>query len=1061
MRNKSYTLKLLGILSLVFVNAANLQAQTKGMIIEPSSGTVLDPTSDGYISTSSTGFTNFVDETGEFEISMNSFPTYGIGETLADIANGPDYGFTDFSVDPDGAATYWTLDGSDNLIFRFRLADYRPNAKGYTVLIDTDQAFGAGDDVNYNSQNPGFEIAIVLRSKHEVSLINIDGQTSCPTPYKTYALSDYHQKSVSGIESGSNLDFFYDFYIPLADINTMTGGTITSSSPLRIAATTNISNTCALEGALSDIGGMDDSQCGGFEGCMELLIENQVATTPGGTFPAQRTSCPTISGTYPVGTINVRGTAEAGSTMKFYLNGTEVPSASVSADGTTGEYTSGDIVTTSTSDVIRVTATASGYSESRLACNSTTITNTSSCFGNSPTVTLDIPGNSGSVEFTVAESALFDATAAAAATLKFFTNGEDISSQGTFSAPSLSAGIFTYTFSMTGGGVKIPCGSSVVTLEDTTNGLCPTASNSACRSNSCGSQTFANSPVITTSPIETTTTSISGTSDANANVSLYVDGSSIGSVTANGSGSWIFNSLDLSAYGCKDLTATANFTGSCTSTETASINIGNRATAPTITSGYCAGTSSPLNIITGTSSEAEGATITVYFNSSQLGTTTVNEAGTWAFTYPTGITTSGTLEATATDTENCKSSSTLGSATVNATPSQPSITWTTPINAGATSISFSGGTGTKILYMDGSPVYDNSDNLITTTGSSFTGLSSTSSDSHYIYEGAELTLVVDNGTCESPASDAYEVPCNDPSNTIPVSPTTISNHTSGNTVAITVGDGSSNPQNGVIYQFYNSSTAFGPSLLGAGSQLSLSSSAITSNVTLTPKAYKIYPSGCETDLSNVTVTLAGAAVFEFGTQPTSTTICVAGTATLTATVSNANGTPTYQWQSSSTSGSGFSNISGATSASYSAPTSSAGITYYKLLATDNDGTITSDEVTVTINELPDATLTLSSDATICSGATATITLNSSVSGINYQLRDDSDDSNVGSAVAGTGGNITFNVTPSASTTYNVLATNGTTSCNAELTDKVTITVNPVPDATLTLSSDATICSGAT
>ena len=42
----------------------------------------------------------------------------------------------------------------------------------------------------------------------------------------------------------------------------------------------------------------------------------------------------------------------------------------------------------------------------------------------------------------------------------------------------------------------------------------------------------------------------------------------------------------------------------------------------------------------------------------------------------------------------------------------------------------------------------------------------------------------------------------------------------------------------------------------------------------------------------------------------------------------------------------------------------------------------------------DDTLAVSDD-TICLGATATITLSSSVSGVNYQLRLDSDDSSVG------------------------------------------------------------------
>ncbi|OYZ58883.1 MAG: hypothetical protein B7Y19_01680, partial [Sphingobacteriales bacterium 24-40-4] len=115
-------------------------------------------------------------------------------------------------------------------------------------------------------------------------------------------------------------------------------------------------------------------------------------------------------------------------------------------------------------------------------------------------------------------------------------------------------------------------------------------------------------------------------------------------------------------------------------------------------------------------------------------------------------------------------------------------------------------------------------------------------------------------------------------------------------------------------------------------------------------------------------------------------------------------------------------------------------------------------VTVTVNPLPSVGMAVS-DPTICSGATATITLNSSVVGINYQLRLDAGNTNVGAVVAGTGGDITFSVSPTTTTTYNVLATNATTSCSATVTDKSVVTVNPLPGVGMAVS-DATICSGA-
>jgi hypothetical protein len=104
---------------------------------------------------------------------------------------------------------------------------------------------------------------------------------------------------------------------------------------------------------------------------------------------------------------------------------------------------------------------------------------------------------------------------------------------------------------------------------------------------------------------------------------------------------------------------------------------------------------------------------------------------------------------------------------------------------------------------------------------------------------------------------------------------------------------------------------------------------------------------------------------------------------------------------------------------------------------------------LTFSPLPDNTLAVS-DPTICAGEDATISVSNSVVGVTYQLRLDSDDSNVGAPLPGNGGDIDFVLTsPAASATYNVLATVDATSCQAELTDLANLTVNELPDVSLT------------
>ena len=135
-------------------------------------------------------------------------------------------------------------------------------------------------------------------------------------------------------------------------------------------------------------------------------------------------------------------------------------------------------------------------------------------------------------------------------------------------------------------------------------------------------------------------------------------------------------------------------------------------------------------------------------------------------------------------------------------------------------------------------------------------------------------------------------------------------------------------------------------------------------------------------------------------------------------------------------------------------------TTYNILATGGNtcSVELNNKSDVTVYPLPDPTL-LSDDATICNGETASIILNNSENGVNYQLRLDSDDSPVGAVLVGTGGNLVFNVSPIISTVYNIYATTSN-ACSQELYDKPVVTVLPSPNLNLSISDDE-ICYGET
>ncbi len=113
---------------------------------------------------------------------------------------------------------------------------------------------------------------------------------------------------------------------------------------------------------------------------------------------------------------------------------------------------------------------------------------------------------------------------------------------------------------------------------------------------------------------------------------------------------------------------------------------------------------------------------------------------------------------------------------------------------------------------------------------------------------------------------------------------------------------------------------------------------------------------------------------------------------------------------------------------------------------------------VTINSLP-TTFTVTGGGTYCIGGTGTaVGLSSSTIGVNYQLYVGG--TPIGSAVAGTGGAISFGL-QTITGTYTVIATNATTYCTSAMTGSVTVSTNPLPTAYSVTPATGSFCLGGT
>lgn len=265
-------------------------------------------------------------------------------------------------------------------------------------------------------------------------------------------------------------------------------------------------------------------------------------------------------------------------------------------------------------------------------------------------------------------------------------------------------------------------------------------------------------------------------------------------------------------------------------------------------------------------------------------------------------------------------------------------------------------------------------------------------------------------------------------------------------------------ENGTTYQLRIGTTNVGSAVASAseGSTISLPSGTINSTTTFNVVATK---SGCTTVLASQPIVTVGNPASRT-VSATSTSICNGSSSTISLV--NSESGVTYQLRSIN--GSNRTNIGSAVFGTGSASTpitlgtvNPTATTMYDVLATRTTGGCTTiiSGPTITVNLQPTNKTVSGPGSIVCSGASTNISVASSESGVNYQLRIGT--TNVGSAVAGTG--VLINLPTgalTASTTYNVLATAPSGGCSLVLSTTPTVTVNSQKNVSAAAS---TLCSG--
>jgi hypothetical protein len=222
--------------------------------------------------------------------------------------------------------------------------------------------------------------------------------------------------------------------------------------------------------------------------------------------------------------------------------------------------------------------------------------------------------------------------------------------------------------------------------------------------------------------------------------------------------------------------------------------------------------------------------------------------------------------------------------------------------------------------------------------------------------------------------------------------------------------------------------------------------------------YRAIVTDANTFCANPTSAAASVTVYEdavINVSIDNPQVCVNDLVLLSSSVTGGSGSYTYQWQQSPNGSTGWANIGGATSSTYTPGTSTAGVTYYRLILTDANSFCanpTSSVSSVTVYN--DATVSVSANnPQVC--LNDAVTISSSITGgsgsYTYQWQQSADGSTGWTNISGA---TTANYNPPTSTA-------GTLYYRVLITDTNTFCANPTSTgASVTVFNDATVSASA-
>lgn len=163
-------------------------------------------------------------------------------------------------------------------------------------------------------------------------------------------------------------------------------------------------------------------------------------------------------------------------------------------------------------------------------------------------------------------------------------------------------------------------------------------------------------PIVTApangSRLNNTFPTYTGTAPANAVVVVYVNGNSVGSATASGTGAWSATGYANLPEGDYTVYATAWLSGQSTSPNSAtnSFTIDTTPPAAPVVTAPANGSTLATATPTYTGTAEAGSTVAVLVDNAAIGTTAASGSGAWSFTQPTALSqTQHTVQARATD----------------------------------------------------------------------------------------------------------------------------------------------------------------------------------------------------------------------------------------------------------------------------------------------------------------------------------------------------------------------------------------------------------------------------